>query len=58
MACILLSSKSADGSLGVEGAEIPLKKLHKFSGYIFSNSDIAKAEMKILEALSYRIEFG
>ena len=34
-----------------------MKKLHKFAGYIYTNADLAKAEMKVLEAIGYTCDF-
>ena len=56
MASILLASKTAACNTGVGQSSIPLKKLHKFAQYEFTNEDIAKAELKILEALGFNTD--
>lgn len=57
LACILLASKSAGCNIGVEDAEIPLEKMHKFANYKFSNSDLAHAELKVMTALGFDLDF-
>ena len=57
LASILLASKTADSNFGAVESQIPLKKIQKFAGYTFTNTDMAKAELKILEALNYDLDF-
>ena len=58
LASILLASKSADGNFGVQDSEIPLKKIHKFAGYSYTNQDLAIAELKIIESLDFDLDFS
>jgi hypothetical protein len=57
LAAILLASKSAEGNCGISKSEIPLKKLHKFAGYSFTDPDISSAEIEILFSLNFNIDF-
>lgn len=52
LACVLIASKSVAAN-----EQIPVKKLHKFAGYIYTNADLAKAEMKVLEAIGHTCDF-
>ena len=57
LAAILIASKSAEGNAGMDNSAIPLKKLHKFAGYSFTDSDLTTAELDILSSLNFNLDF-
>ena len=52
MASICIASKWLDGG------EVDLTMMHKFSCYKFTNQDLITAEQRILDALDYNVDMA